>query len=124
MNRLSWFLYLSEVLQNIRTFTSFILFMIGFLGGIGLCIITLVSIFENTKLRPLAKTIWRWWAAVVIPFAIITALIPSQNMLYAIAASEIGERVVKHDAVQGVTSDATKALQQWIKRQLEPETKK
>jgi hypothetical protein len=44
--------------------------------------------------------------------------------MYAIAASEIGERVIKTPEVQGITSDATKALHSWIKKQIETENKK
>ena len=51
------------------------------------------------------------------------AIIPAQKTMYAIAASQVGEQVVKSEAVQGIANDATKALQIWIKKQIEPDKK-
>jgi hypothetical protein len=41
--------------------------------------------------------------------------------MYAIAASQVGESIVKSEQTQEMASDATKALQQWIKKQIDPE---
>jgi hypothetical protein len=68
---------------------------------------------------------WSWrFALTSAAFAIIACFMPSKGTMYAIAASQVGEQVVQSETVRGIASDAQKALQQWIKKQLEPDAKK
>lgn len=122
MNSISWFLYIADVVGNLR----------GLLVGVAIaciafCVLCLIGqgIAEG-ELSENCPNMWkRWWqcAPTAVIFLLIAIFIPSQNTLYAIAASEVGERVVKNEKVQDIASDATKALHQWIKRQIEPEKK-
>jgi hypothetical protein len=48
---------------------------------------------------------------------------PSKNTMYAMAASQMGEKVVSNQTVQEVGGDVAKALQSWIKSQIEERKK-
>lgn len=117
MNSISWFLYASDVVGNLQPTLA-----IG--GGSGLVaagFFTLCSfIDEDNGGISLAKRI----SFYAIPAILIACIIPSKTTMYAIAASQVGERVAQNEAVQDIASDATKALQIWIKKQIEPEAKK
>ena len=74
----------------------------------------------ETRWRFVFRKTWAWCLISLVLFVFI----PSSNTMYAVAASQVGEQVVKSEAIQGVANDATKALQSWIKRQIEPVTEK
>lgn len=117
MNSLSWFLYLIDVVSNVKTMAVGFLVAAGF-AWVGLNISVPVTEGEVLEWGDFKK----WWTRGVVIIAVCGALVsvlPSKNTMYAIAASEVGERVVKSETVQGITTDATKALHQWIKRQIE-----
>ena len=138
MNSLSWFLYAADVLGNVRAIFIPITAM-GFAASVILTICGTflkggehsyrtkeqnkhhVAIFESNRRSCVyaAKII----APVTVLGIFLCVAIPSQNTLYAIAASEAGERVVKSEAVQGIATDASRALQSWITKQIEPEAK-
>ena len=59
------------------------------------------------------------WPLCVAVWA-VAIFIPSKSTMYAIAASQVGEQIVRSE----VAADATKALHSWIKKQIEPEAKK
>ena len=131
MNSVSWFLYLSDVAGSLKTVTTTLLIALPIVGAFVLIFSPLIVMFledgpewvaDKIKsiLPPLLKTAGVVWIF-VCGFSVF---IPSKNTMYAIAASEVGEKVIKTEAVQGIASDAQKALHQWLKRQIEPEAKK
>jgi hypothetical protein len=118
MNSLSWFIYGADVVGNVSHILSALL-CFTLLAWTALNISVPVTEGEVLEWEHYSA----WWrrglyTLVIGGFAL--AFIPSKNTLYAIAASEIGETVAKHDAVQSVASDAAKALHSWIKKQIEP----
>jgi hypothetical protein len=119
MNSVSWFLYLADVLGNLST-ASIPFLIIGTIIA-GAC--TLLGMFlqagdyswvkeadkqwfESRRVG-CATAAKRLWPAILI-VAVVVCFIPSKNTMYAIAASEVGEKVVKSEAVQGIATDATK----------------
>lgn len=121
MNSLSWFLYATNVVENI----GILLFLLLVFSGICFGILNIaVPASEGQVLE--WKDYKLWWTrglVTIITCGFILAFLPSKNTMYAIAASQIGEKVSESEMVQGVANDATKALQQWIKKQIEPEKK-
>lgn len=133
MNSLSWLIYFASLSDSASGFLSF-------LAGIGaVCVIlgTILSVmwtdggyggdrrikgYEDMRKRGQAL-IPRGLLTLVLCGS-IAVILPSKNAVYAIAASEIGERVISDEAVRGIAADSTKALQSWIKKQIEPEAKK
>ncbi len=128
MNSLSWLLYAIDVIGNLRGLVSISLVLSCIVFGVG-CICLAICWPDSTTPEDKEKvaTIWRcirWLIPVIIITALIGVFLPSKNTLYAIAASEVGEKVVQSETVKGLTSDATKALHQWIKTQIEPKKPK
>jgi len=116
MNSLSWFLYLAGLVENVGV-TCGIFLVLGGLVYAG-WFIAHYGMEEVEKAPP------AWLGRALIAAVFVGVLAPSKNTMYAIAASEAGERLVASNTGQEVLSDAQKALQQWIKRQIEPESKK
>lgn len=125
MNSVSWFLYAIDVIGNLKAISvmAFVVFGIMF-------IVTLIAVpisdgeVLDAESRPTwYKFFWRSLTCTIVGFLIFTIL-PSRNTMYAIAASEVGEKVIANEQVRGIADDATKALHQWIKKQIEPEAAK
>ena len=123
MNSVSWFLYLIEVVGNLRAIATAVLFSgILAVGGSALFAPIILMMAEDFGdgatdwLKTAAKVFATAWV-VSLPVYLFT---PSKNTMYAMAASEVGEQIIKTE----LASDATKALHQWIKKQIEPEAKK
>lgn len=132
MNSISWFLYWAEVSDGLRGVAS------------NWCVITSIAIFFGTIVWFVARIIqaansnnqgvqkdinqfmgfYKPFFWTVLFFCVLTTLIssfmPSKQTMYAMAASELGEKVINSDALKGVGNDAYKALQIWIKRQIDP----
>lgn len=112
MNSLSWFLYFADVLGRAQVL-SIVCAGSAAVSLLGCCMFFSI---EKDMLYPH----WRAHVATAFFCALVATFIPGQNTIYAIAASQVGEQVIKSETVQGIASDATKALQQWIKRQIDP----
>lgn len=125
MNSLSWFLYWIDVLNSLNSVlvTASVLLMLSLIATWIFCSIA-ISDEHDTKTKSTlrqSRREWSWrFTLIAIACAVIACFMPSKNTMYAIAASQAGEQIVKSEAVQGMATDAQKALQQWIKRQIEP----
>lgn len=118
MNSVSWFIYIAQVSNSLG-----ILFTV--LGTIGLFCCTayfavprINAFFESDddfQGLPLQKGL----LTLAIISLTVGNLMPEKNTMYAIAASQVGEQIVKTE----LASDATKALHSWIKKQIEPDKK-
>jgi len=112
MNSLSWFIYLAGVMDGLNMILGLAALFI--LGGCGM-----YSLINGINENELVVARFRWFAT-ALGCILLSVLIPTKNTMYAIAASEFGEKLAGTDAVKGVTNDAAVALRQWIKRQIEP----
>lgn len=115
MNSLSWFLYLAGIVENITK----VLVLTGCTFLFVYVIQVLAVAFWNdycdvykgrqTKPYPKYKEVY-----IAFVFFFLVSIIPSQNTMYAIAASELGEEVIKSNIGQ----KSIKALEMWIDSQL------
>ena len=113
MNSLSWFLYFADVASSF----AILLACVSLFGGLILIITSAIYAVENDRFW------WQGWkvfAPICLSSALIACAIPSRQTMYAIAASRV---IVQNETVKGIANDATKALQIWIKKQVETERK-
>ena len=116
MNSLSWLIYASQVVAGFRLLISVIAgIFTAFLVGSFIS----VPASEGETYDWVRRNI-RWMVITPIAAWLLFIFVPSENTIFAVAASQVGERVVQDETVKGIANDATKALQQWIKRQIEP----
>lgn len=104
MNTLSWFLYFADVLVNVRHLFS----LLAFLGTTVYLFVVCYFLIGLEKKPPL------WPALVLSMLTLIAASIPSKNTMYAMAASEMGQKVLETP----VATKAMQALENWIDSQL------
>jgi len=119
MNTLSWMIYAADVAESARNIFGVVTFF-GCLGAALLAVPFLAgtdcaSEEDQATLRKALKV------CLIVAFAsrLIALPIPSKETVYAIAASEMGER-----ALNTPTADkAVKALNAWLDKQIAPEPK-
>lgn len=121
MNSVSWFLYFTDVVGNLGILLTGVT-VTSICGAVVAAFIFGFCIIEEEDTKTPLKAL-KWSVAILAISSLSNVLLPSKNTLYAIAASQVGEQVIKNEAVQGIANDATKALQQWIKKQLTEEKK-
>lgn len=110
MNSLSWFLYFADVLPSFAH-------LCGGISIVGFCFLgffTLVMIVNDEGIPAGWKKTLQWGIPVGTVLILVGTLIPEKNTLYAIAASEMGEKVVESKLGQ----KAQQALEAWIDNQL------
>lgn len=119
MNELSWLLYAASVCGDIN-FTCGVATVVT---GVTIAVCALWGLlarimgFEDDTKTVLAPLLFKTAKNVAWAFAgvsLVGALVPSSNTLYAIAASEAGERVLQPETA----SKATAALNAWLDRQI------
>jgi hypothetical protein len=105
MNSLSWLIYFADVVDNLRAF-----FAVGiFIAAIGSLVCLMGSFIEEWDVRYAVRG--SICAALI---GLVISFVPRTNTIYAIAASEMGER-----ALATPTADkAVRALNAWLDKQI------
>ena len=115
MNTLSWLLLAAHSVSALKmTFALvglliLVLAVFYFIGGIN----AWDDIDSERCKERMGSARVRLFTAVL--FFSVAAFIPPQNTLYAIAASEIGERAAKTDTAQQLSNEALQAIRAWLK---------
>ena len=125
MNGISWLIYLADVADDLNNICGTSLAI----GVIGLGVLTLskgiakavtIGIYDDEPqvIPSPIKTAKAIWIPMLV-IAIVGAIVPSKDTVYAIAASEIGERVIQSETA----GKAVQALNAWLDRQIAPVSK-
>ena len=126
MNELSWLIYAADVSSGL----SFVAGVFAFIGAIAVFVVTIYASFGKDdyyvkvgdehwlRFHDIQKKALTKWSRIPIAATLVAALLPSSNTVYAIAASEMGEEVVKSETA----GKAMKALDAWLDRQIAPAT--
>jgi hypothetical protein len=121
LNRLSWLLYAADVLKNVQPFCGIVGVFVGIFAvimcGNALC----CPPHDIGRLSSHVGVMGSSLLAVSLLFLCIAMAIPSRTTLYAIAASQTGERAVQSEFGQELLTDGQKAVRVWFKKQLEPQ---
>lgn len=127
MNRLSWLLYAANVSENIGG----LLIFLGVIAAVMAAAIFIISFYEfdticrwdpedvrNAHIKKVLKRRSGSYWLIILAFIIwiIAAFTPGKDTVYAIAASEVGEQVLKSET----GNLATQALNAWLKKQINP----
>lgn len=125
MNNLSWFIYLTQVVDEARSTFGGVNAFIVIAGSITF-FVCLMARFIEDETYPLK--IWlriaRWSAPVLVLSIIAYTVIPSRQTMLLIAGSEMGERIVKSDAVKDIVNPGADLLKAWIKDETDKITNK
>lgn len=114
MNSLSWLVYFGGVAQNLAITLSIC-------GGVvvaGVAVASIMTSVDNDKPTLAGR---RWLVGAFVAFG-VASFMPSQNTVYAIAASELGQRAISNKEVGRVADKASRALEAWLDKQLSPST--
>lgn len=126
MNNLSWFIYLTQATDSIRDGIILLWWMTVLIFIVWACAGAFTSGIEEKE----TKIMTTWKAAfrkAMIPMVIavfVVAVIPSRQTMLLIAGSEMGERIVKSDAVKDIVNPGADLLKAWIKDETDKITNK
>lgn len=109
MNELSWLIYLADLASSIGGIAAAVL-VIAIIAG---TVYTLAVAIDDEEFKVHSPTL-----AVIAVAALVVTVTPSKNTIYAIAASEMGEKAL----ATPVVNKATKALEAWLDRQIKAAT--
>jgi hypothetical protein len=123
MNTLSWFVYLMDVISNVGVFFAIVAGVFGIPVIVG-AFLFVVSAGEITDDVPKFWRLMRLGIVSSLVAILISCAIPEKKTMYAIAASEFGERVVNSERVQGIVDPGLKFVETWLKDQLKDKEKK
>lgn len=102
MNSLSWFLYLAGIINNLQ----------GFLTCVGLTLCMGAGIAAGPFELGLKRV--RFYLGLSFLLLTVAAVLPDKQTLYAIAASEMGEKAIQTT----VGKKAINAIELWIDSQI------
>ena len=117
MNNLSWLLYAAEVSGNLQEmFQAFVV-----LSVIGVAFWVFTSLMwktdtPNENFAPFWRKIGYFFVSAALVSAVLSAVVPSKDTVYAIAASEMGEQAIQTP----LAKKAFNALSAWLDRQTNP----
>ncbi len=113
MNSLSWMIYLADVLNGTAITLRLIIF--GLL--VGFVLSGFISTIEEGLPFEKKPTPRFWYLPTIVALLLVQAVLPSKNTVYAIAASEMGEKALNTPTA----GKAFKALDAWLDEQIAPE---
>jgi len=111
MNSLSWLLYIAGVVGNLGGVLIFFTIVLSLVS----LVIAIVYCDDYTEGRAKGFKIAGLMAGGAVFCIFLAAFVPSKETVYAIAASEMGEEVLKTPTAQ----KAFKALDVWLDKQIE-----
>lgn len=119
MNSLSWFIYLAGLFDSLNHVTTFL--SITSLLALGVLVFVALPM-SDCNAGESAWAIWKKIGKCLLPICIISGTIntvlPTKETMYAIAASEMGEKVMHTQTF----NKATQALNAWLDKQISPTT--
>jgi len=117
MNELSWLIYLAVVAGNVDWVFSVVTFVL-IVVVVGTVLSTLGSDGFDTNDWGRWRKMMIWSPIALILAVILGSIVPSKETVYAIAASEMGERAFNSET----GNKAFQALNAWLDRQITTET--
>ena len=109
MNELSWLIYLAGALGSVGVVAAVVM-VIAIIAGV---FYTMFNAIENEVF-----TVHKGLLITASVAAFIGVVVPDRNTIYAIAASETGEKML----ATPVANKATKALEVWLDKQIKDAT--
>lgn len=125
MNSLSWFIYLTQTVDELRHCVVAIAIMTG-IGFGGWLFFGAMRRFLDDEDALLSA--WRAWALkaalpILLVAALISVFVPSRQTMLLIAGSQLGERMVQSEEVKSVVNPGLDLLKGWMKSETERLTK-
>ena len=114
MNQLSWLLYLAGLSSDLSGFFGFVAAILVFAGFISMCVAMSDHADHSTNVSAVR---WFWWVLFPAFFvcALLSVALPERDTVLAIAASEMGEKLLETPMAGRVGQ----ALEAWVNKQLE-----
>lgn len=118
MNSLSWFIYLTQVVDNLGGAAIAIIVFGGMLGLFGLILGPMAQeMMDNPPSPGTVRVIVRSYIITMIFAVLVAVFMPSRQTMLMIAGSEMGERLVKSEGVNSIVNPGMDLIRKWIKQE-------
>lgn len=117
MNSLSWLIYFAEAVDTFGKMLGTALFISIFALMAASAALVIGHVEDEPVISSFGKRLAKWTLSILFIGSILSVITPSRQTVLLIAASEIGERVMTSDRVQGVIDPSVELLQTWIRQQ-------
>lgn len=125
MNGLSWFIYLSNIVNTISSWASVLSVFIGIIYFIFMVVMSCLLIEPTARrndkdLKDIIeiKTFRSSISWLVMPILVVciplALLVPDRQTMLLIAGSEMGQRVVQSEQVKGIVDPGLDLVKSWI----------
>jgi len=115
MNSLSWFIYLTQIVDNLQGASQGILIAGAFAGLMGIVFGPTTGDMSDMEV-PFRKII-KWYAGIMLVAMSAYVFTPTRQTMIMIAGSEMGERLVKSDSVNSIVNPGMDLIRKWIKQE-------
>jgi len=116
MNSLSWLLYLADVFGSVNSTAGILVFVSGFVALVSaFAYLPLIDCDADDGAFSVNRKILKTAIVVFLSMLCVKAICPSENTVYAIAASEMGEKAL----ATPTATKAMKALDHWLDKQID-----
>jgi predicted MFS family arabinose efflux permease len=124
MNSLSWFIYLTQVVDHMGG-AAFGVLLVGGIGGfLGIILGPMaLDLLDDPPSSGTIRTVVRSYIITMALAVVVVVFMPSRQTMLLIAGSEMGERLVKSEGVNSIVNPGVDLLKTWIKRETEKLTK-
>lgn len=129
MNNLSWFIYLTQVSDSARDASSAFMIASSIVVGILFIFAPLIAMMVEdidglATIKAKIPSALKMWGILFCVAALFYLTMPSRQTMILIAGSEMGERIVKSDAVKDIVNPGADLLKAWIKDETDKITSK
>ena len=123
MNSLTWLILLIGLTDNLHAALPAI-FIFGGLAAIACGVGASADDRNFDEARPHFLKWAKRLAGIVVFSIVLQIVIPTKQTMIMVAASEVGDKVVKSEKMQQILDPSIDLLQQWIKNELAVQKKK
>lgn len=114
MNSLSWMIYAADVVGTVDWFFNLCLFLSAGGGFIWIAFGFHGGCWEPRDWKVWRDTGFKFLLPAAVAGLLVSSVVPSEETVYAIAASEMGEKALNSET----GGKAVKALRAWLDRQI------
>lgn len=118
MNSLSWFIYLTQIVDNLGVAALGCLVFGGMIGFFAFLIGPMaIDVMDSPPSPATIRSFVRGYIITMVLAVLVSVFMPSRQTMLMIAGSEMGERLVKSESVNNIVNPGMDLIRKWIQQE-------
>lgn len=117
MNSLSWFIYLTQIVDNLGVAALGCLVFGGMIGFFAFLIGPMAIVMDSPPSPATIRSFVRGYIITMVLAVLVSVFMPSRQTMLMIAGSEMGERLVKSESVNNIVNPGMDLIRKWIQQE-------